>query len=200
MTTNNFIRLFWAIDIPEELKAKLFFSEIKKINNLKIVKRENLHLTLCFLGEIPETIFNSYSEKIKTLDTNDVNAFTIELKNTGVFPDLKRPSVFWIGVIDKELLINKLYKKIYDFSLKELKEYFIEKKSQKFQPHITIGRIKGKTNSNTIKEIIKKYTDYSFGKFEVDKIKLYQSTLKPTGSEYIKIFEINLNKRSDKDE
>ena len=52
------MRTFVAIELPEDVRAKIFhaFEKLKSFNVLrgKFVEKDNLHLTLKFLGELTE--------------------------------------------------------------------------------------------------------------------------------------------------
>ena len=50
------MRTFIAIDLPKELKEKIFTYARRLAGgiNIKLVEKENLHLTLLFLGEMAE--------------------------------------------------------------------------------------------------------------------------------------------------
>ncbi|GAI77066.1 unnamed protein product, partial [marine sediment metagenome] len=61
------------------------------------VKKENIHLTLIFLGEIAEDVIDQVKERMQTVSKNH-KAFNMALQGTGVFPSFRRPRVLWVGV------------------------------------------------------------------------------------------------------
>lgn len=125
------MRTFLAIDLPKEIKDYLFDLE-KKFKEAKItwVAKKNLHLTLKFFGEVPE-------EKVKEIITRLPRGkpFTVHLNKMGFFPNEKDPRVIWVSLEPEEEII-KLQQAIDAEFLKDIKE------EQKFQAHITLGRIK----------------------------------------------------------
>jgi 2'-5' RNA ligase len=82
---------------------------------------------------------------------------------------------------------------IYNLVDKHLQESSISvyRNSKSYTPHITIGRVKGPFDKKILYEIDKN-REQDFGRFQVDNVVLYQSTLMREGPKYspIKIFEI----------
>ncbi|MEO0275895.1 MAG: RNA 2',3'-cyclic phosphodiesterase [candidate division WOR-3 bacterium] len=176
------MRTFIAIDIPDELKEKIynaFNREREKIKGVKWVEKENLHITLKFLGEIKE---EKVKEVEKILDelSNKFKSFEIKLGELGGFPEFKNPRVLWIGVSPYEKM-----EEIFNFIEERIESINIEKEERKFHPHITIARIKERKGVS----FEKKKFDY---KFKVDRIVLFKSDLRPEGPIYTQIKEVKL--------
>lgn len=95
----SLVRSFVAVDIetPDVVrKIEEVQKEVLKLGlDIKLVERENLHLTLRFLGEIPQS---NVDAAIRALAQLKFNRFQIRLADVGVFPGLSRPRVLWIGV------------------------------------------------------------------------------------------------------
>ncbi|MEM4757742.1 MAG: RNA 2',3'-cyclic phosphodiesterase, partial [Nanopusillaceae archaeon] len=75
------MRVFIAIDLPEEIKNKIvsYYKEIRGVYG-KFVEKENLHITLKFLGELQPNIV----EKIKKeLENIKFPKFNIEVGGFG---------------------------------------------------------------------------------------------------------------------
>ncbi|MBI5797640.1 RNA 2',3'-cyclic phosphodiesterase [Candidatus Woesearchaeota archaeon] len=125
------MRIFLAIELPKEIKDYLFDLE-KKFKEAKItwVSKKNLHVTLKFFGELKE-------EKVKEILTRlpKRKPFTMHLKKIGFFPNEKDPRVIWVS-LEPEQEIIALQQAIDAEFLTDIKE------EQKFQAHITLGRIK----------------------------------------------------------
>ncbi|XRO77528.1 RNA 2',3'-cyclic phosphodiesterase [Methanocaldococcus sp. 10A] len=167
------MRLFLAIDIPENLKNKIKeFQEHFKMKGIKLVEKENLHITVKFLGEVDE-------EKLKEILDLDlsIEPIKIKLKHIGTFPNSNYIKVIWIKVENENLIeiFKNIDKKLSNLGFKKEKEYV---------PHLTIGRVKFIDNKKKLKDRIEKYKDIDFGEFEAKHIKLYKSTLTPNGPIY----------------
>jgi 2'-5' RNA ligase len=96
------MRCFVAIDLPEHIKARIFHEiEILKQQGLvsgKFVEKENLHLTLKFLGELTEKQIKDIGEKLSEIS---FNKFKVSLSEIGVFPDKNFVKVLWVGLETK---------------------------------------------------------------------------------------------------
>ena len=109
-------RVFLGIPISEEIKNKV--KEIgKELNSVeggfKVVKPENLHLTLKFLGEVEEKKIEKIKEIVSSLDLG--NKFKVKVRKIGAFPNHDYVKVIWFGLEDDEEIFT-LHKKI-DFMI-----------------------------------------------------------------------------------
>lgn len=106
---------------------------------LKLVRPENFHFTLVFLGEINDTILNKIVSKIGEIE---FQSFQIIYDRIGVFPNNNNARVVWIGLDETSKrsfnqMSNTVTSKLGELDLKLDKE--IEKE---IIPHITLFRIK----------------------------------------------------------
>lgn len=182
------LRAFLAIDVDEDLKAKMYriIKEFRQIDaNIKYVDLENLHLTLKFFGDIDTEGIDLLSSKIAGVVSNFDN-FTVKIKGCGAFPNTKRIKVIWIGIDEDEII-----KKLHD----ELDNEFVKlgfDKDKKFSSHLTIGRMRNAKGKEKVKSTIEELREVEIGEMTVDKIILKKSTLTPQGPIYedLEIFEL----------
>lgn len=128
------MRLFIAINFTNEVKDYLY----KTIMELKqqsvsgnFSQKENMHLTLAFLGEVPD----SGIENIESaMDRVNGKGFKIEISGFGNFRN-RGEKLYWRGIKENKDL-NSLQKSLID----KLKEDNIEFDEKPFKPHITLGR------------------------------------------------------------
>lgn len=176
------MRLFIAIDIPEDLKEKLsrVVTRLKKCDlDAKWVNASNIHMTLKFLGETREEDL----DKIKSIISVTFNLFTKLELNTGsfgFFPSENSPRVFFISTDNEEILKN------ISLQLEDKLESLGFPKEGRFKSHLTIARFRSKKNIDCLKEEIKNISIEA--KFAVSEIILFKSLLKPTGPVYEKLF------------
>jgi len=168
------MRLFIAIDfneLNEDFKA-LQNNIDKDLAKLKEVS--TFHLTLKFLGEVPEEKVGVLKERLNEVK---FKSFSLSLDKIGVFPSESYIKVIWVGITPQDQVIE-LQKKIED-SLKD----FNFKKDFEFHPHITLARVKFvKDKENFLKNL--KDIKVEEKTIEVKDFRLVKSTLTSEGPVY----------------
>jgi len=184
------MRAFMAVEVNKKLVDEIM--EIQKMlaeaNALvKFVEPENLHFTFKFLGDITpekaETISEMAEEKVK-----NYSPFNINIKGTGVFPNLGYIRVIWLGVENPEPF-SKMQE---DFDKEFVNMEFNKERS--YIPHLTVGRVKGVQNKELLVSIVKELEDMEVGTMNVDKLIIKESDLTPVGPIYTNLKVINLQK------
>lgn len=183
-------RLFLAIDLPGEIKTSIrgAVQELEGIGARVVWTRlENLHLTLKFLGNTSV----EQLDKVKSL-LDDVAeqspSFKVTLKGLGGFPNEKKPRIVWMGVDQGE---NELKRLFYLMEQAVVPIGFKEEKNE-FLPHLTLGRIKlPKTNKELEQKIVQE-RERSFGEWQVNSFKLFESLLTREGPVYQVLDEFKL--------
>lgn len=183
------IRAFIAIDLDDRVIEKVYnvIGILKsRITDIRWVKRENLHLTLKFLGNIAE----SQVEPIAAALTHPLGLFspcTISAKGLGVFPDFRRPKILWVGLTGNRLV--QLAAEIES----ALMPLGFTPENRAFTPHLTIGRWReGSRPAKNLRQEIDNLNDFEFGACAVRQIVLFQSVLKPEGASYSELRTIQL--------
>ena len=176
------MRLFIAIEVSEEIKAELkkVVDKLKEVDaDVKWVRKEGLHITLKFLGEVDE---NGMDKIVNILEqiSGEKNPFTVSFKGLGAFSDLKRPRVIWVGI---------------ERGKEELKDIAKELDVREFSPHLTLGRVKSGRNRNELASALTDQNNLTMPELNVTKINLMESILKREGAEYRKRREIWLKKK-----
>lgn len=179
------MRTFIAIDLEERIKKNLslLLQELNKVSrNIKWVKKEGMHLTLKFLGEIGEEKIPEIESLLKDISKKH-NSFPLCLKRTGSFPPGKKnPRVLWVGIDE-----NRSLKALQAQMEEGLEKLGFPKEKREFHPHLTLGRVKTHSYLGGVLSQLEKESETSFGEMLVKKITFFQSILKPTGAEY-KVF------------
>ena len=168
------MRCFIAIDLEND-----YFKELQsQIKDVKGTFPKSFHLTLKFLGEVEE----NKADKIKELLRNiRFGQFKIYSSNIGFFPNENYIRVVWVGLEPRDRIIE-LQKKIDNELLK------LFPKEKKFEPHITLARIKYIKDKGKFKELVKNIKVEKI-EFKVDNFKLMKSTLTKQGPIYEVIVE-----------
>ena len=108
------IRSFIAIDLPPT-----FLEAIGKLQDeLKIgtkgirwVKSGNIHLTLKFLGDMPEGLLDELGEILASVCRTHT-PFELSMGKSGGFPNLERPRVLWLGLVGELEKLDALMRNI----------------------------------------------------------------------------------------
>lgn len=184
-------RYFIAVPIAEDIRATAVKLQefLRNNNSVKItyVKPENLHITLKFLGELPEKRIEKTIEIVSQIALHYA-MFTLESCQIGFFPKAENARVVFWEMNDNE---NKL-KNLANTIEKELAKKGFEKE-KKISPHLTLGRIK-----YPIKQQIQ-VSKAPYMKMEVNRIIVFQSFLYPEGPIYkhVSIFQLQEENYSD---
>ncbi len=177
------MRLFIAIDVDEEVKKSLkpILSSLSKYRGVKAVEPENVHITLQFLGEVPESKVEVISDRLSRIK---IAPFKVKLTNVGFFPNRSRARVVWIGVEGDMLgkLAEEVRREMRKIGYREDKE---------FVAHATLARIK-KTPPD-LNKLIEEVENFKFsGEWMVKEFKLKQSKLTPKGPIYSDVYVYGL--------
>ena len=173
------IRAFIAVGIDPKTVGRISEAtdQLKpSIAGIRWAPLTNLHLTVKFLGDVEETTIDPIARALRQ-HIAPFPRFTINAKGLGVFPDVKRPQVLWVGL--EGIHLAELASTV-ETALKPLG---FEPEKRGFKPHLTIGRWRQRDKS-TAKFIaeLERWAGYEFGKSEVRNIILFQSMLRPEGA------------------
>jgi 2'-5' RNA ligase len=165
---SNLQRLFVAINFNEHIKDSLtnIMKDMKtKTKQGSFTHRENLHLTLAFIGETTGV------ESVKIAMDHAINRLKpapIALKLLG-FGTFKRNEgdIIWVGV-EKNLELTKLHRIL----VEELKKEEFEVEDREYKPHLTLGRRVKLNNREDMKEYEKRIPSLTM---VIDKICLMKS-------------------------
>jgi 2'-5' RNA ligase len=148
--------------------------------DVKWVEPSNLHLTLKFLGDVESADIHRVCQTVEQA-LADQAAFEFEIRGAGAFPNARRPRTFWLGAGEGEremVAVAKLLEK-------KLQKLGFRREERRFQPHLTIGRLRrGARTGEEFCELLEQYADVEVGRFLVDEITVFSSTLTPSGPIY----------------
>ena len=186
------IRTFIALEIDKKIKKRIVEVQdrIKQTNSLKgkWVPKENLHLTLKFLGDTKLKFIEQIKDKIKEY-SEDEHAMSYSLTHIGAFPNEKFARIIWAGIEGDNSQIINLARKLEE----ALFEFGFKKEKRDFKTHITFCRTKQILDHNgfrtTLEEINKSFQPIEF---IINKIILFESNLTPTGPIYSALFNYYL--------
>jgi len=180
------IRAFLAIDPAAEVLAAVarLQEKLKREISGKIswTRPQGNHLTLKFFGGIDRHAVEDICAAVKK-QAAAAAPLVLKVEKMGVFPDLRRPRVLWIGTAgDSEKLILLQNQLEADFEV-----LGFPRENRPFRPHLTLGRIKDSRTATGIDAAMKKHCDFAAGEFRACELILFQSKLSPQGAIYTKL-------------
>ena len=170
-------RLFAAVNLPQGVREKLYENFLETpIKGFSFVKKENLHITLCFLGNCSK---KQEKEAASALEELEGQPFEVELSGLSHF---NKRVLFINAVKGKEELesIGRFLSGRLSFG------------SKNFHPHLTIARNKKVSSKGFQKETERLEKKVFREKFFVKSVYLMESVLSPKGPLYKKVFEKRL--------
>jgi RNA 2',3'-cyclic 3'-phosphodiesterase len=184
------MRVFIAIDLPNDIRTQL--KDVQRVlrpltTAARWVAPESIHITLKFLGEVPDKRVGQIDASLAGLTWK---RFTIAVHGVGFFPGARSPRVFWAGMDAPTM--QELTEEL-DARMEPLG---FEREKRTFRPHITLARAKASRLDAALVTASATFAERNFGSFTADRINLVQSTLKQTGAVHSTIKEYSLEPRS----
>ncbi len=178
-------RLFVGIPVSSDVRERLtvLLQELTKSGaELTVVAPENLHFTLKFLGDIPESKISEISSTLSGI-TRSQKPFSIRLTKLGAFPSLNYIQVVWAGGESPEMVaLMKKVNTALDF-------YRRERHPQEI-PHVTLARMKSVRNQSSLRAFLER--NVAAPVMSIEKVVLYASELLPEGPRYTVVKEFRL--------
>lgn len=183
------IRSFIAVDLPEEMHDALTktsdqLQEMLDGLPIRWVPIENIHLSLKFLGDVSEKNIPMLKEILQA-EAFSHTTFEISVGGFGVFPNVIRPRVIWVGVEAPDELIN-LQRRI-DVETARL-GYAPDQRD--FTPHLTFGRVSRNASPKQVRKVSNILRNFNLGFLAAARILevcLFRSDLGPDGAVYSKM-------------
>jgi 2'-5' RNA ligase len=179
------IRTFIAVELPPHIKeAVQSIQQEMNFKGLKLVKPDLVHLTMKFLGDIPE----SQVEPIfQALGGIDCPPFPAIITGVGVFPKPAYMKVIWLGAQGE-------FERLHNEVERTLKEFRFKKDRGTFTAHATLARVRHLDNptKEQLAQVLAGLQDVDLGEFTVGHITFKKSTLTPQGPIYETLKKIPL--------
>ncbi|NOZ82546.1 MAG: RNA 2',3'-cyclic phosphodiesterase [Euryarchaeota archaeon] len=177
------MRAFVAVLLHTPELARLI-EELRGLRHAKPVSPEGTHVTLKFLGEVPESAVGGICSALEAALAG-VRGFRAELRGVGAFPSPSSPRVVWAAA-EPEQAFAELHSRVE----KALVALGFSKERRAFKPHVTLARMKGR--SRGVREFLARHADAELGSVEVREVHLMRSTLTPAGARYSQVCRVSL--------
>jgi RNA 2',3'-cyclic 3'-phosphodiesterase len=185
-------RLFVALDLPDALREGIVAWGREELCDpaLRVVAPESLHVTLAFLGYLPEKDIEPLAEIVRGLRAP---APFIELGDPVAQPSLRRARLFALPAGSSGAVALQ----------SELEEALVAKRLYKpekrpFWPHVTVARVKsagrGARRPATVGRPPGALPPGLLEPARCVRVTLYRSVLQPQGSRYTPLAQVELSR------
>jgi 2'-5' RNA ligase len=197
---NADMRTFVALDLDADIRERIrnFMDGVRSLApDVRWVSAESLHVTLKFIGEIPDAKVLQIKEALGSIQSEP---FQLRFGGAGFFPSAKAARVFWIGIEAGSGLVELAT--MVDESLTAIG---IPKENRSFNPHLTLARAGGGSGAPgwrkgdrpnrqfaKLQEFLDKHPTADFGTMSAREFFLYCSQLSNKGARYTKIARFDL--------
>jgi 2'-5' RNA ligase len=187
------VRLFVALELDEKAQALLadYQQRLAGLDRaVRWVRPEQIHLTLKFLGEVPDAEVVPIARALDELAAHE--PFEFEIEGIGTFGSPRSPRVVWVGVRMPNPPLMALQKDCESV----LSDLGYPPEGRAFKPHLTLGRVKDPRAGRDIREAVSSVQAQVSGRLmqRAEQVILFESILRPQGSQYIATHKIMLRK------
>ena len=174
------MRSFIAIPLPEEfLEGTVAVQQgLAPVMNGRFTPRENLHLTLAFLGDIDEHETRAAMDAMDAA-VEDAGEVRLAPASLGSF-DRKKDSMFWLG-LDKDPGLMALQVRL----VEELATRGVPFEKRAYLPHVTLAR-RASMRSGELKGLAFPLPQVA------EQVTLFRSELTPDGARYKEAYSVQL--------
>jgi RNA 2',3'-cyclic 3'-phosphodiesterase len=177
------IRSFLAFSLPDAFRNVIedVLPDLRDASrDVKWVRPGSVHLTVVFLGSLPEGSLAGVKQAAAGACTG-VAPFRLAVKGTGFFPNPRRPRVVWLGLEGEIERMGSLRDALQD----ALEPFGIQRETRPFRPHLTLGRFRKQGRMNrSLEEAMARHQDVSSPECTLSELVLFRSDLRPTGAVY----------------
>jgi 2'-5' RNA ligase len=183
------MRIFVGIQLAEAVRESIVRELLpfkKTANSIRWTESRNIHLTLKFIGEISRDRLERIEAALSAAKI-PVAPFPLKIAGFGKFPTGDDLHIFWAGVAETPQLQS-----LFDWIENTLAPLGIARETQPFNPHITLGRNKGRYNFQTLFGLLAEKRDVFLAEIQATRFQIFSSQLTPAGPIYKIIKEIPL--------
>ena len=170
------MRLFTAIDIPEDVRGTLraLLGRWKPLARISWSPVGNLHITTKFIGEWPEARLQEIKAALNAIPR--CGAIDIAVRGLGWFPNDRHPRVFWAGIDGGEPLANlaRATERAVEALGVSVEAPAVSIDARSYSPHLTLARIRESVPLDALRSAIAHITA-DFGAFRATEFFLYLS-------------------------
>ena len=187
-------RVFVAVDLPEGVERALGEAARSlreaRIEGLRPVRQEGVHLTLKFLGDVPESRLDEVARAVSDPVAGH-RPFDISTGGFGAFPNTRRPLVLWVGIEGSVGPLMLLQADV-DAALGALG---FPTETRSFHPHLTLARLGRGMSARARREsldALESMGSVAGMSIPVGSVSLVESILGHGGARYVRLATVRL--------
>ncbi len=187
------IRVFLGVELSSDVREEIsaLQQQLKTtLPPMNWVRLESIHLTLKFLGSVEPSRISQLLSVLESIGKRH-KKFSVDLQDLGVFPHVKHPRIFWVGVTGKTHALQELVLEIEA----ALEPFGFPPEEKPYHPHLTLARIK-RENANVGSALAENgvlHNDQQLGTLPIDQFILFQSDRNSFGATYTPLGSVQLS-------
>jgi 2'-5' RNA ligase len=187
-------RLFIALEPPEPVRRRIaaLAEELRQGagragDDVRWVRPENVHLTLQFLGAVPEERVAGIVAALRDAAAG-ARPLSLSLRGAGGFPNARRPRVLWAGI---EGDLSPLAALVAGLGAR-LAKLGYPPEERPFSPHLTLGRARDGRGAPGLAGALARAGQAEATPWRAVELVLFESHLSPRGPRYEAVARIPL--------
>jgi 2'-5' RNA ligase len=178
------MRLFVAHELPSSVRSALGDVSARLRSRagrgVRWTDPAGIHLTLKFIGEVEAAAVAAIRRALAAIRAE--NPLEVGFRGLGWFPDARHPRVLWAGV-EAGSELAELAAEIE----RVLEPLGIARETRKFQPHLTLARIKSQEKLDDLRGEVERLGAPEFGRAAYTEFDLMESSLRPQGAVHTRV-------------
>lgn len=180
------VRVFLALDLSDE--ARWMLTELSRRlasaipEGARRLPPENLHLTLKFLGHLPETdlprLLHALVPRLAKLEP-----FEVQIGGLGAYPNGRAARVVWVGTVEGAAPLARLARQCESAAAR----VGVKREHRPYQGHLTLARLR-----RPARVVLERVGDVGRATVPVREVVLYRSDLSPSGPHYTPLARLPL--------
>lgn len=183
------MRLFVAIELSDTVRKSLVATQAglkRKCPDVRWTQPEQLHLTVKFLGEVPESDVVAVSRAVSEAAAVS-KAFVMQVRECGCFPERGAVRIVWVGARSERGALAECVAAVEA----QVEPLGFPREHRPFAGHITIGRVREDRSTGAIRSAVADLAQPILEQ-DVSSLALMSSELSPRGSAYTVISRAKL--------
>jgi 2'-5' RNA ligase len=179
-------RLFVALEPPEPVRRRLAAAAgaLRRgagaaASEVRWVNEDNLHLTLQFLGAVPEERVEAVGRAVAEAAAG-ARPLSLEVKGAGGFPNARRPRVVWLGLSGDVPALTALAAELG----RRLAPLGFPPEARPFSAHLTLGRARDQRGAPGLGGALAAASQDEGVAWRAADLVLFESHLSPGGPRY----------------